>query len=117
MSYVTLDVSDVNAWADDLRKGADEIGPLAELVVAKGGHDVVADAQILAPVDTGLLKTTIDVDVDGLSFAAGPTAEHGVYQELGTSEMPPQPYLGPAFDRNLLRIEDALGQAGTRVLR
>lgn len=117
MSYVTLDVSDVHRWADDLRRGADEIGPLAEVVVAKGAHDVVADAQVLAPYEFGTLTASIGADVDALSFVAGPTVEYGEYQELGTSKMAPQPYLAPAFDRNILAIEAALGQAGTRVLR
>nr|WP_227467513.1 HK97-gp10 family putative phage morphogenesis protein [Nocardioides lijunqiniae] len=100
-----------------MRTGADDIEPKAELVVAKGGHDVVADAQVLAPYEFGVLTASIGVDVDGLSFVAGPTVEYGLYQELGTSEMPPQPYMAPAFDRNLVRIESALGQLGAQVLR
>lgn len=117
MSYVTLDLSEVDALADDLRTGADEIHGRAQLVVAKGGHDTVADAQVLVPVDTGLLKSSISVDVDDLSFVAGPSVEYGEYVELGTSRMNPEPYLAPAFDRNLIRIESALGQLGTQVLR
>lgn len=117
MSYVTLDLTEVDALANDFRIWATSFEPRADMVVAKGGHDVAADAQRLAPVDTGLLKTTVSVDTGHLSFVAGPTAEHGLYQELGTSEMPPQPFLAPAFDRNLLRIEDALGQLGAQVLR
>jgi hypothetical protein len=57
--------------------------------------------QARTPVDTGNLKSSESVDVDGLRFEAGPTADYGEYVELGTSRMAAEPYAGPAFDQEL----------------
>ena len=84
--------------------------------MAAGAYRTAALAQQKAPVDTGALKGSISADVDGLSFEVGPTVEHGLYQELGTSEMAPQPFLGPAFDQALPEITRAAGSAGAEIL-
>jgi hypothetical protein len=68
--------------------------------------------QARTPVDTGNLKSSESVDVAGLRFEAGPTADYGEYVELGTSRMAAEPYAGPAFDQELGGIVDALGDAG-----
>jgi HK97 gp10 family phage protein len=84
--------------------------------VAAGGHRVLATMQTRTPVDTGFLKSSESVDVDGLRFEAGPTADYGEYVELGTSRMAAEPYAGPAFDQELPSIIDALADAGARIL-
>lgn len=135
MTYVTLDASEVEAYGRHLIAGADRITPLADLVVHKTGFDIVADAQILAPVEFGTLQGSIGVDFDDLSLRAGPTVEYGGFVEEGTDgpyiienafgwgiavEHPgnaPQPYMAPAFDRNLVGFENALGAAGVAALR
>lgn len=139
---IHLDDSEVHTLADDMRQQADQIPTQAERVIAKGGHDMQALAQTNAPVDTGHLKASISLDVAGLSFVLGPTADYGGYVELGvphpyvirakpggTLAFPgpsgmvfaksvvhppqaPQPYLGPAFDATLPLIERALGDLG-----
>jgi hypothetical protein len=43
----------------------------------------------------------------------GPTASYGIYVELGTSRMRPQPYLGPATEKHapaFYRAAEILGQ-------
>lgn len=116
MAFVSIDLSEVHELARDLQRNADEVPAKAQRVVAAGGYRVAARAQAIAPVDTGALKSSISVDVGSLSFEAGPSIEYGVYQELGTSEMPPQPFLGPAFDQELPGIEGALAAVGAEIL-
>jgi HK97 gp10 family phage protein len=111
---VRIDASEVHALADDLRRAGDEMPGKAEVVVAKVGHDMQATAQEIVPVDTGHLKSTISLDLVGLGFDLGPTAEYGGYVELGTSRMNPEPYLGPAYDAHLPNLEKALGQVGVQ---
>jgi HK97 gp10 family phage protein len=116
VALLSIDLSEVHALARDLRAAGDSITAKAERVVAAGAQRVVAAAQAQAPVDTGALKSSISADVGGLRFEAGPSVEYGIYQELGTSEMPPQPFLGPGFDQVEPQIADALGDAGSRIL-
>jgi hypothetical protein len=135
MASVTLDTSEVHDLAGDLTAAGTAIVPLADQAVTKMGFDVVRDSAILAPKDTGDLANSVGVDFGFLSFEAGPTVEYGGWVEEGTDgpyEIPnawgrgitvihpgnrPQPYMAPAFDRNLIGFEQALGDAGVRAIR
>lgn len=109
---VTIDASEVHQLADDIRRHADETPGLAERAVDKVGHDMHASAIAKAPRLTGLLDASDALTVTGLGFDLGPTVDYGAYQELGTSKMAPNPYLGPAFDEHLPNLEVALGDIG-----
>lgn len=113
---ITIDLSEVHALARDIQRNADETPAKAERVIAAGGHRVLARMQTLTPVDTGLLKSSESVDIAGLRFEAGPTADYGEYVELGTSRMAAEPYAGPAFDQELPGIESALAAVGAQIL-
>lgn len=112
----SMDMGQVNALAVDLRAAGERVKPLARIVVLKSGTDIVADAKVLAPIDTGNLASSIgmDLDADGLGVTAGPTADYGDYVENGTSRMAAQPFTGPAFDRRAPLFEQALAQAAAR---
>lgn len=134
MSSVTLDVSEVKALARDLNFGATAVAPKVEGAVARNGYAVVASAQVNAPVDTGALRSSISVDIDGLSYEAGPTVNYGGFVEEGTDGpypienafgwgitvmhpgISPQPYMGPAFDQHLPSVIDEIGDVGERIL-
>lgn len=48
---------------------------------------------------SGVMQMLDAVEVqfdDNVVYVVGPTVEYGIYQELGTSNMPPQPFLFPA---------------------
>lgn len=58
-------------------------------------------AQQYAPVDTGELQDSIDIDLElsgeELEGVLGATALHAPFQELGTVNHPPHPFLRPAM--------------------
>jgi hypothetical protein len=144
---VIIDAHEVHELADEMRHHADTMPGQTRRVVKKVAFDMQATAQRLVPVDTGLLKSSISVDFTELGFDLGPTAEYGGYVELGVDHpfeirahpggflafmeggeevfarkvihppMPPQPYLGPAFDLGLPDLERALGSLGADVFR
>lgn len=136
--YVRVDVSEVKALARDIQAHVEIVPARAETIIAATGYAVAADGQVFAPVDTGHLKSTIGVDVDGLTFEAGPTAEYGDIVELGSDPhaipnafgrgeefgtdpafhpgTAPQPYMGPAFDRHEPRAVEAFADLGEQVL-
>ncbi|PSS42906.1 hypothetical protein C6401_15210 [Arthrobacter woluwensis] len=117
------DFSELRKLAADLRKAGPRTGKLAQTVVKKTALDVEADARRLAPVDTGNLRGSIghsDLRTIGTSGSLmveiGPTANYGVYVEVGTSRAPAQPYMGPAMDRHAPAFEEAMGQIGIGAL-
>lgn len=135
MAFISIDTSEVHALASDMIAAADRAPARVGRAVATCGFRTVAYAQLGAPVDTGTLKSSIGVDVDGLEFEAGPTVEYGAYVELGTSGPypirnpwgwgddvvvmhpgnAPQPYLGPGFDRAVDASMSDFGDAAEEV--
>lgn len=96
--------------AADLSKQAATLVPRASQVVRKVALDTEADAKAFAPVDTGMLRNSITTAVtgDGLRAAVVATASYAPYVELGTSRQAPQPFMGPATDRNKPLFEEAM---------
>ena len=69
--------------------------------IAKVCIDTESKAKNLAPVDTGYLKNSIQMDLSRLSELVGEVAvgaEYAVYVEFGTSRMVAQPYMTPAAE-------------------
>lgn len=69
-------------------------------IVRKNGAEMQGKAQRKAPIDTGNLKRSIELEVTdgGKTAEVTPTADYGAYVELGTRFMNAQPFLGPAFN-------------------
>lgn len=86
---IHIDDSEVHALARDINRRTGQFPRRVQTVVDKGGHDMHAYAVARAPVDTGFLKGSITLDITGLGFVLGPTAEYGGYVELGV----PHPYV------------------------
>lgn len=118
MGAIWLEGVGIHALAVDLKNAGPETQEKAKVVVQKSGHDVVAGAQAICPVDTGALKNSIGVDFDGdgLGWEAGPTMSYGGYVEYGTSRMAPQAYMGPSFDRVAAEVQPLLERIADGVL-
>lgn len=70
-----------------------------EQVLAKVALDIEAEAKVLAPVDTGALRNSIQASRESqLSWRIGVGQSYGIYQELGTVHMPAHPFLTPAVE-------------------
>lgn len=69
-------------------------------VVQLNGAELQGKAQDNAPVDTGNLKRSIDLNiiVGGMAARCDARAEYAAYVEYGTRFMDAQPYMKPAFD-------------------
>jgi len=121
MTGMEIDGSDFGRLAASFAQGAANVGSLAQTVVRKTALDVEKDAKSLAPVDTGNLKGSIghsDLRTVGqsgsLEALVGPTADYGVHLEFGTSRMAPQPFMGPALDRQTPAFLAAMEQLAER---
>lgn len=107
---VDIDLSGINRLAVDMGKVAGKTVPLAAAAVRKSISDIEGTAKMFCPVDTGNLRSSISSTVIGLSGETGPTAEYGIWVELGTSTQAPAAYMGPAFDRHVGEFELALAR-------
>lgn len=102
--------------AAELKAAGARVTAAADVALRKTSQDIVGDAQALAPVDTGFLRSSISATVTGLAAEVGPTAEYGYFVEAGTGRMAPQPYLRPAFDRNVDSFLSAVEKAAAELL-
>lgn len=114
-----LDISELVQVASRIESSAGRVGARTSAVVRRTALAIEADAKALAPVaeiDGGTLRNSISTTVTGdgrhgaMTAEIGPTAEYGIYQELGTSVMAAQPYLGPAFDRQIGGYTEAIAK-------
>ena len=69
-------------------------------VVRKNGVGLQKAAQKKAPIDTGILKRSVGIDItdSGMTATVEPTAEYSAYVEYGTRFMKAQPYMKPALE-------------------
>jgi HK97 gp10 family phage protein len=105
---VNADFSETTRFAADLGKVAPRVVKQAAAAVRLATLGTERDAKILAPVDTGNLRNSITSTIRGLTGVVGPTADYGEHVERGTSRMGPQPYMGPATDRNGALFNEAM---------
>jgi len=78
--------------------GADMRRVVSE-VVRKTAFDVEAGTKQRAPVDTGLLRNSYNMQMESeLTVVVGTDVEYAVFQEFGTHKMAAQPHLTPAAE-------------------
>lgn len=124
------DASDFYDLAARFESAAGRIGAPLSAAIRKTAFDIEADAKVLSPVASietsgyvgGNLRNSISTTITGdgrtgsITAEIGPTAEYGGYVEDGTSRMAPQPYLRPAAERHIPRLETVLEKLGGELL-
>jgi len=65
---------------------------------------------------TGEMRDSIKAVVADLTLAVGSTDKVAVFQELGTSRMPPRPFLGLAMSNSLEFAAERLGETAAALL-
>lgn len=58
---------------------------------------------------SGELRDSIQSEVVGLAAIVGTKSDIGLYQEVGTSNIPPRPFIGPAYVRKIDKLMDTVG--------
>lgn len=62
---------------------------------------------------SGELRDSIQSEVMGLAAIVGTKSDIGLWQEVGTSHIPPRPFIGPAYVRKIDPLLEAIGEAIT----
>lgn len=109
---VSVDLSEISSLAVAIGAAGPKARRAGSFALRKVAADIERDAKILAAVDTGDLQNSISTTVSdaGMTAEIGPTVEYGIYQEFGTSTQPGTPFMGPASDRNIPRLEQAIAR-------
>lgn len=107
------DTAALVAFSSDLTRASITAGARVHALVVKTAYDIQTTAQRLAPVDTGFLRSSIGVEITRSAAGAvtaivAPTADYAGFVELGTSRAPAQPFMQPAFDQHIPRLQAAL---------
>jgi HK97 gp10 family phage protein len=87
----------------------EELAESTKAAKEKAGHVYNKDYNPL--LNTGELYASIKHEVNGLEAIIGSTSPVMVYQEFGTSHIPPRPVIGPAAFKNKKLIHAILGAA------
>lgn len=115
---IEIDVSQVRGLAARVVEAGGHVGGKGSAILRKTAFDIEADAKVLAPVDTGTLRSSISTTITGdgrhgtMTAEIGPTVDYGIYQEYGTSTQSGKPFMGPAFDRRVPGFTDAVAALG-----
>lgn len=115
---MTFDARQLGVLAVDLKGAPDKVLQLASMVVAKTAFDIEAYAKMMAPVDVGTLRNSINTQnyPGSLTATVGPSVNYAAFVEYGTSRMRPQPYMRPAAERFEPIFHDAMYKVMSQVL-
>lgn len=111
---VSVDASQLRNLGIEISYDADQVGEKVAVGMRKIGYSIEGTAKILVPVDTGNLLSSIGTKVSGgasagfIEVEVSATTNYADYVEYGTSEMAPQPYMGPAFDQHAGDVGDVI---------
>jgi len=60
---------------------------------------------------SGELRDSIESEVVGLAAIVGTKSQIGFWQEVGTENIPPRPFIGPAYVRKIDPLMESIGRA------
>lgn len=114
---ISCDIEGVEEFQEAMRNFDSAMQRHVHRQLASWAADVKALARQLVPVRTGHLRSSIYAKISEWVAEVGAEATYGLFVELGTRYMRARPYLYPAIQRHLPRLEqiicDALDAAKT----
>ena len=97
---IRIDASEVAALAAEMGGAGARMQRAGSVETARTASAVEETQRSLAPVETGLLQSSISADTSGLTAEIGPNVPYDVFVVYGTSRMAPQDFVTPAADRH-----------------
>lgn len=94
---------------NNLRRIESQLQKALSNAVKKAAFSIEATAKSLAPVDTGLLRNSIQTRVESpMKATVGTSVEYAEYQEFGTRHQKGKAFLTPAADVEKKKFEKEL---------
>ena len=108
---ITCDVEGVREFQEAMRNFESAMQEYVHRQLASWVADVKALARQLVPVRTGHLRSTIYTKIRDWVAEIGAEAAYALFVELGTRYMRARPYLYPAIQQHLPRLETIILEA------
>lgn len=106
---IEIDTSEVEGLADLLAAQHETVGREVRKALTVSINRMHKAAVAAAPVDEGDLRDSIRHDANqGMGRRVYSTEKQGFFQEFGTSNHPPQPWLYPQLEAEAPRFEQAV---------
>lgn len=108
---VAFNVKGVRQFQNAMRQFDSGVQRHVHRLLASWAAEVKALARQLVPVRTGHLRQSIYAEVRGWVVRIGAEATYALFVELGTRYMQARPYLYPAIQAYLPRLEEIIREA------
>lgn len=109
-------MSEFSRFADDLRRAATGIDRQAAVAVERVGQGALKAARATVPVDSGDLRKSLTYRRKGSVATVTSALYYSAFQEFGTSQMAPNPFIGPAAQEWGPRLVAAVEQIRDEVV-
>lgn len=93
-----------------LDKLAEQVPEGAARGCLKGAMLIEGEAKLLAPVDTGAMRSSIASEPIKNGAQVGPHTDYAAYVEFGTINMNAQPYMTPAVEAKKDAVRRVVGE-------
>ena len=118
---VEVSLSGMDELMKKLEEMGNKAGKIQNTALSKAAETVLDAAKDKVPVNTGKLKDTLGIGKiktkDGAKYIEvginkGDTSDifYGKFIEWGTSQRPATPYLQPAFEENINKVQEIIKQ-------
>jgi len=108
---ITCDVEGIEEFQRAMRQFDSGMQRWVHRQLASWAADVKALAKQLAPVRTGHLRSSIYAKIEEWVAEIGAEATYALFVEFGTRYMQARPYLYPAIQEHLPRLEQIICEA------
>ena len=108
---ITCDIEGIEEFKQTMQQFDSGIQRHVHRLLASWAADVKALAKQLAPVRTGHLRSSIYAKIQEWVAEIGAEAAYAIFIEFGTRYMQAQPYLYPAIQEHLPRLEQIICEA------
>lgn len=92
-------VNDFTRFAQELKRVAASLDVKAKRATDRVGEGALGTARSVVPVDDGQLRSSLRLRREGTAAVVETDLYYAAFQEYGTSQMAPNPFMGPAMDK------------------
>lgn len=119
MAKVKVEIEGMEQLRDALKRLPEQTRAVMSDVVAKTAFSARQRVSAAAPVDTGLLRSSITSSSRGLSGRVDITADayYWKFKEFGTVHEAARPFIRPAAEAETSAFEQRIRQAAARIER